>query len=137
MFETTYPYIASAYGLAVGVCFVGFLFSAFRAPMAKAESVGPRGSRNPVGQTSVVMIFTLPLDDRRLASGFSFPVGLAVRSCFNGSGSKRQPRRKRFQQQDGLPRADFFMDFFDYEYSLRARAHGYKIAVISRAELGL
>jgi rhamnopyranosyl-N-acetylglucosaminyl-diphospho-decaprenol beta-1,3/1,4-galactofuranosyltransferase len=36
----------------------------------------------------------------------------------------------------GLPRADFFMDFFDYEYSLRARAHGYKIAVISRAELG-
>jgi len=35
----------------------------------------------------------------------------------------------------GLPRADFFMDFFDFEYSLRARSHGYKIAVIPRAEL--
>lgn len=35
----------------------------------------------------------------------------------------------------GLPRADFFMDFFDYEYSLRARLKGYKIAVIRGAEL--
>ena len=36
----------------------------------------------------------------------------------------------------GLPRADFFMDFFDYEYALRARSHGYKIAVVPGAELG-
>ena len=36
----------------------------------------------------------------------------------------------------GLPRADFFMDFFDYEYSLRARLNGYKIAVVPGAELG-
>jgi rhamnosyltransferase len=34
----------------------------------------------------------------------------------------------------GLPRSDFFMDFFDFEYCLRARAHGYKIAVISEAK---
>jgi len=35
----------------------------------------------------------------------------------------------------GLPRADFFMDFFDYEYSLRARLNGYKIAVVPSAKL--
>jgi len=43
--------------------------------------------------------------------------------------------RREVVEKIGLPRADFFMDFFDYEYSLRARAHGYKIAVVSGAEL--
>lgn len=31
----------------------------------------------------------------------------------------------------GMPRADFFMDFFDFEYCLRIRSHGYRIAVIN------
>jgi len=31
----------------------------------------------------------------------------------------------------GLPRADFFMDFVDYEYCLRIRSHGYKIAMVA------
>ena len=35
----------------------------------------------------------------------------------------------------GLPRSDFFMDFFDFEYCLRARSHGYKIAVVSSVQL--
>lgn len=35
----------------------------------------------------------------------------------------------------GLPRADFFMDFCDFEYCLRARSHGYKIAIINRAKI--
>lgn len=35
----------------------------------------------------------------------------------------------------GLPRADFFGDFCDFEYCLRARSHGYKIAVINRVKL--
>ena len=35
----------------------------------------------------------------------------------------------------GLPRADFFMDFFDFEYCLRIRSNGYKIAVVSCAKL--
>ena len=43
--------------------------------------------------------------------------------------------RREVVEKIGLPRADFFMDFFDFEYSLRARSHGYKIAVISGAEL--
>lgn len=44
--------------------------------------------------------------------------------------------RREVVERIGLPRADFFMDFFDYEYSLRARACGYKIAVVPGAELG-
>ena len=35
----------------------------------------------------------------------------------------------------GLPRADFFLDFIDFEYCLRARRNGYKIAVITRSQL--
>lgn len=35
----------------------------------------------------------------------------------------------------GVPRADFFMDFFDFEYCLRARANDYKIAIVSQAKL--
>jgi GT2 family glycosyltransferase len=35
----------------------------------------------------------------------------------------------------GLPRSDFFMDFFDFEYCLRARAHGYRIAVVTGVRL--
>ena len=30
----------------------------------------------------------------------------------------------------GLPRADFFMDFVDFEYSLRIRRQGYEIAIV-------
>lgn len=43
--------------------------------------------------------------------------------------------RRELVGKIGLPRADFFMDFFDYEYSLRARLNGYKIAVIPGAKL--
>jgi GT2 family glycosyltransferase len=39
--------------------------------------------------------------------------------------------RRELVAEVGLPRADFFMDFFDFEYCLRARSHGYRIAVIS------
>lgn len=31
----------------------------------------------------------------------------------------------------GLPREDFFMDYFDFEYCLRIRRHGYRIAVVN------
>jgi GT2 family glycosyltransferase len=43
--------------------------------------------------------------------------------------------RREVVQKIGVPRADFFMDVFDFEYCLRLRSHGYKIAVISRAEV--
>jgi GT2 family glycosyltransferase len=43
--------------------------------------------------------------------------------------------RRAVVERIGLPRADFFMDFFDFEYCLRARSQGYKIAVINRAIL--
>ena len=43
--------------------------------------------------------------------------------------------RREVVERIGLPRSDFFMDFVDYEYCLRARSHGYKIAVITGAKL--
>lgn len=43
--------------------------------------------------------------------------------------------RREVVEKIGLPRSDFFMDFVDYEYCLRVRSHGYKIAVITRAKL--
>jgi GT2 family glycosyltransferase len=42
--------------------------------------------------------------------------------------------RREVVEKIGLPRSDFFMDFFDFEYCLRIRAAGYKIAVISGAK---
>lgn len=43
--------------------------------------------------------------------------------------------RRGMVQAIGLPRADFFMDVFDFEYCLRAESHGYKIGVINGARL--
>jgi GT2 family glycosyltransferase len=43
--------------------------------------------------------------------------------------------RREVVEKIGLPRTDFFIDFVDFEYCLRARSQGYKIAVISRAIL--
>jgi rhamnopyranosyl-N-acetylglucosaminyl-diphospho-decaprenol beta-1,3/1,4-galactofuranosyltransferase len=43
--------------------------------------------------------------------------------------------RRDVVEKIGVPRADFFVCFPDYEYCLRARAHGYKIAVITQSEL--
>ena len=41
--------------------------------------------------------------------------------------------RREVVEKVGLPRADFFMYFLDYEYCLRVRSHGYKIAVVTRS----
>jgi rhamnopyranosyl-N-acetylglucosaminyl-diphospho-decaprenol beta-1,3/1,4-galactofuranosyltransferase len=43
--------------------------------------------------------------------------------------------RRELVEKIGLPRADFFMDFFDFEYCLRARSQGYTIAVANRVQL--
>lgn len=43
--------------------------------------------------------------------------------------------RRELVEKIGLPRADFFVCFPDYEYCLRARMHGYRIAVITRSQL--
>jgi rhamnopyranosyl-N-acetylglucosaminyl-diphospho-decaprenol beta-1,3/1,4-galactofuranosyltransferase len=43
--------------------------------------------------------------------------------------------RREVVETIGLPRADFFMDFFDFEYCLRARSQGYKIAVVTGIKL--
>jgi GT2 family glycosyltransferase len=43
--------------------------------------------------------------------------------------------RRELVESIGLPRADFFMDFFDFEYCLRARSWGYRIAVVNGVKL--
>jgi GT2 family glycosyltransferase len=43
--------------------------------------------------------------------------------------------RREVVEKIGLPRDDFFMDFFDFEYCLRARSNGYSIAVVSGVQL--
>ena len=40
--------------------------------------------------------------------------------------------RRSVVEKVGVPRADFFMDMFDFEYCLRIRSSGYKIAVITK-----
>jgi GT2 family glycosyltransferase len=42
--------------------------------------------------------------------------------------------RRQAAEAVGLPRADFFMDFFDFEYCLRLRAHGFRIAVVNKCQ---
>jgi GT2 family glycosyltransferase len=39
--------------------------------------------------------------------------------------------RRDVVEKIGLPRTDLFMYFVDFEYCLRARSHGYKIAVVT------
>jgi GT2 family glycosyltransferase len=41
--------------------------------------------------------------------------------------------RREVVEKIGLPRADFYSDFDDFEYCLRARSRGYKIGVITRS----
>jgi GT2 family glycosyltransferase len=43
--------------------------------------------------------------------------------------------RREMVEKIGLPRSDFFMDFVDFEYCLRARSHGYRIAVVTGVRL--
>jgi rhamnopyranosyl-N-acetylglucosaminyl-diphospho-decaprenol beta-1,3/1,4-galactofuranosyltransferase len=43
--------------------------------------------------------------------------------------------RREVVEEIGLPRADFFIDFVDFEYCLRARRHGYKIGMVRDSHL--
>jgi GT2 family glycosyltransferase len=43
--------------------------------------------------------------------------------------------RREAVEQVGLPREDFFIDFVDFEYCLRLRRHGYRIAVVRDSRL--
>lgn len=43
--------------------------------------------------------------------------------------------RREVVEKVGLPRADFFMDVFDFEYCLRVRSSGYKVAIINAARV--
>jgi hypothetical protein len=80
IFETTYPAIAAAYGIAAALCFAGFLFGTGRLAWQNKSLQGYCGLGILLAMV-VIMAFTLPLNDRRLASWALFPIGLAVRSA--------------------------------------------------------
>jgi hypothetical protein len=86
VFETTYPALASEYGIAAVLCFVGFLFSVLYLAWREQSQLGYMAVGILVG-ISLVMIVTLPLHDRRLDCWVWFPVGMAVKSCLNGVNS--------------------------------------------------
>lgn len=58
------------------------------------------------------------------------PIWFADFAMSSGSLLKRE-----VVESVGLPRSDFFMDATDFEYCLRIRKRGYKIAVVNAAEL--
>jgi len=92
IFETTYPAFAAEYGIAAVLCFVGFLFSALYLVWREQSQLGYLAVGILVG-ISLVMIFTLPLHDRRLDCWVWFPVGLAVRSAIGRARGTTPPSR--------------------------------------------
>jgi hypothetical protein len=93
-FETTYPQLAAEYGIAAALLFVGFLFSALCCVWREQTRLRYAALGILVG-ISLVMVFTLPLSDRRLACWALFPIGLAVRSASSQETSLSQsPARK-------------------------------------------
>ena len=89
-FETTYPELAAEYGIVAALCFVGFLFSALYLVWRKRSRLGYVAVGLLVG-IGLVMVVTLPLNDRRLACWALFPIGLAIRAAHEGSGVRFQP----------------------------------------------
>ncbi|MGD0513956.1 MAG: O-antigen ligase family protein, partial [Terriglobales bacterium] len=93
-FETTYPQLAAEYGIAAALLFVGFLFSALCSVWREQTRLRYAALGILVG-ISLVMVFTLPLSDRRLACWALFPIGLAVRSAISQETSlSPSPARK-------------------------------------------
>jgi hypothetical protein len=80
IFETTYPQIAAEYGIATSVCLIGFLSTALYVVWRQKSLLGYVGVGILIA-IGVVMVVTLPLQDRRLACWVCFPIGLAVKSC--------------------------------------------------------
>lgn len=66
----------------------------------------------------------------KIATDSHQPVTLVDMVISSGSLVRRQA-----VEAVGPPRADFFMDFVDYEYCLRLRRHGFEIAVVRDSHL--
>jgi GT2 family glycosyltransferase len=104
-------------------------------------------------------IRTKAADDERIGMAASLPVQLKTGTCYEPlfwrDGFVRPPAdllrepvffpdlvissgcmvRREVVERVGVPRADFFMDFMDFEYCLRVRARGYRIAVVTASKL--
>jgi len=98
-------------------------------------------------------------DDERIGMAASLPVNLKTGRCYEpifwrdgfvraGADLLREPVffpdlvissgcmvRREVVERVGVPRADFIMDFMDFEYCLRVRARGYRIAVVTASRI--
>jgi hypothetical protein len=83
VFETTYINFAAEYGVLAALCLVGWLASALSLVLRMRSQLGYAAAGIIVGM-GLVMLVTIPLIDRRLASWAMFPVGLAVRAALDG-----------------------------------------------------
>ncbi len=93
-----------------------------------ADAASPSGNRNDLSAASVARwLLLLPSPEL-----FQKQVWFADLAYASGS---HVVRREVTWKKIGLPRADFFMDFFDFEYCLRARSQDYKIRCNSCREI--
>jgi len=84
-FETTYPNFAAEYGIVAALCFAGWLGSTGYKLWRTPTPIG-HAALGILLSLSLVMIFTLPLIDRRLACWACFPIGLALREGADPAG---------------------------------------------------
>jgi O-antigen ligase len=77
--ETTYLAFAAEYGILAALCFLGFMFAAFRLAWRDQSSSGYAAVGVLIG-IGLMMTVLLMHDDRRLVCWAWFPIGLAVQS---------------------------------------------------------
>jgi hypothetical protein len=79
VFETTCPALAAEYGILTALCFVGFLVTAIHRIWPQKSLLAYASLGILVG-IIVVMIFAIPIVDRRLNCWVWFPIGMAIQS---------------------------------------------------------
>jgi hypothetical protein len=80
VFETTYPNLAAEYGIPAALCFVAALIGGLRQLWRCPSRLG-YAALGILAGLMVIMIFTLPMTDRRLNAWAWFPIGLALRTA--------------------------------------------------------
>jgi hypothetical protein len=78
--ENTYLALTAEYGIAAGLCFVGFLLSAALLAWRSQTNLGNVGVGILVG-ISLMMIVLLVHEDFRLGCWIWFPIGLSIREA--------------------------------------------------------
>jgi len=95
--ESTYLSLAAAYGALDFLFFLGFLLTAFRTSSSLNTQLGYAAVGILVGFGGAMVVAPI-VGEFSLASWIWFPVGLAVRSAVNSSGSLKSTMTNRFAQ---------------------------------------